>query len=235
MHPDFYWSLNYWLDEFVQLWRRQPKQMWFQLIVSLVGLAAFWNTYRLIVQGASRWAPLNGLALTLLIFMVLVSMERRRYGEPYVFNRGQSYLFMAGPWLVPHMFGVAALGWKYHAAEIPVWMREWWVFWVVGPTLLVVVAVVFHFADTPRYWDASCGSMLKSPSKWWLNRWQMPILVTLVLIAVVPTWWTSGRERWISMAMVCVCILLGLWDDRRKLNPRNQHVKWDPRKFARVL
>lgn len=235
MRPDFYWSLNYWLDEFVQLWRRQPKQMWFQLIVSLIGLVAYWNTYRLIVQGVSRWAPLNGLALTLLIFMALVFMERRRYGEPHVFNRGQSYLFTAGPFIVPQLFGLAALGWKSHAAEIPQLLKGWWMFWVVGLTLLVVVAVVFHFADTPRYWDTGYGSALKSPSKWWLNHWQMPILVTLVLIAVVPTWWISGWERWVSIALVCLCAALGLWDDRRKLNPYNQHVKWNPQKFQRVI
>ena len=234
MRPDFYWSMVYWSQELRQYLGRR-KQYVFYVGASVVGLVCYAYAFGAITRRTEFAATYSGLVLTLIVFWCLARIFESNPDTQKlrpIYHRGQSYLFMAGPILMPVLFNKAWHVWHYHGAELSSWVWSWWWF-LAGLGLIWVFGVLFRLVDEGRY-TGNAASMLKSPSKWWLNKWQMPACMALVAVTVVPTWWVASPERPWTIALVVICAVLAAIDGLRKLDVYEQHVQWDAVHFKRV-
>ncbi len=236
MRPDFYWSMVYWSHELRQHMGRHKQQV-FYAGASMVGLLLYLALYASVTGGVMWLAGIGSVFLTITVFALLVmgfEVNAETHKVRPIYHRGQSYLFMAGPILMPVLLMLTAQVWSKHWNELAM-ERSWLWFWG-GFVLIGAFGVLFHLVDSGRYTDPSrdAASMLKSPSKWWLNKWQMPVSLTLVAVTVAPTWWIPSSERPWTIGVTVFCVVLAVLDGLRNLDPFEQHVQWDAVHFKRV-
>ena len=233
MRPDFYWSMVYWSQELQQYLGRR-KQRVFYVGASMVGLLLYLGLYASVTGGVMWLTCIGSVFLTITVFALLVAgfeVNAETHKLRPLYHRGQSYLFMGGPVLLSLLLMLTAHVWSKHWNELAM-ERSWLWFWS-GFVLIGAFGVLFRLVDEGRY-TGDAASMLKSPSKWWLNKWQMPVSLTLVTVTVAPTWWISSPERPWTITLVVICAVLAAIDGLRKLDVYEQHVQWDAVHFKRV-
>lgn len=209
-------------------WLTHPTQDQFYNQTAFLGTLLFSMSWTSTVTGY-WWAA--GVTVALLAMGIFViyrhTYERPRRGKVLpVYNRGQSYLFMAGPLLVP-MCVIAAHAWLLHGAAMPWWLSHW-PGYLVSFAVMQFVGVVFRRFDEPRYKGTL---MLESPTKRWTNHWQMQGCVTVLLTAIVPTWFMPGPEKFWTIGGAVLLAACGIADAFRKLLAEKQHVGWNKELF----
>ncbi len=214
-----------------------PKQYWFYGIASLAGLASYVKLCMAIAQGnldATLWASLSLTALVFGILVLFCEKDPQTHRLRRLFGRGRSWSFMAGPFLIVPTLVIAARIWGERGDTIPSWAHQWWWTWL-GFGAVIVFGFVFRTGDNKRYREHGCESMLKSPSKWWLDHWQMPVGFGVVFTMVMPTWFRLDTAALWTIALLACWVLLAVMDFYRDLDPRDQHVPWDVQNFRVAL
>lgn len=202
----------------------------FYWMASVLGLSLYLALFAGITGGVVWLAGVAGYMLTIVVFAIFAwGFEPNPKLRP-LYHRGQSYLFMAGPVLAPTMFMVSAETWHYYGDMAPPFLRSWWWF-AAGSVVIWGFGRLFRSVDHERYIRKHAKLMLRSPSKWWLDRWQMPVSVAVIVTAVLPTWYMPGPAKWLTSGLVVICAVLAAIDGARDLDPFEQHIRWSVARF----
>jgi hypothetical protein len=141
----------------------------------------------------------------------------------------QSWVFMFGGPVLALVIGFAVAGWS-KSDDLPDYLAaDWWP--VAGFIAGQACGFFWRLFDNRRYHNLGLYQMLKSPSKWWIDYVQMPLAFALVLTWVFPMiimWGPYAVQMLVLMFGVSVLIAK---DGCTRLNPHDQHIRWNAREF----
>lgn len=215
------------------LWR--SKQTKFELIARAVGLVLF-VAISACVRGGSAAGYAFAMICSYLLFVAIFiglahAYEKDEDGKVRMLTsvRRNSWTHLFGGMLMSIIMITTVSAWE---------TRDWvpgfasngqWP--IIGFGAGLAFGYFWRRIDNGRYLDLGLPSMLKSPTKWWVDHVQMPMGFALIVTWCVPPL-AGGAPYSVGLsALLSALGLLVIADAFRKLNPRDQHILWDPKRF----
>lgn len=213
--------------------KRPTKQQVFYGFASLMGLILYWLLTKDIADGSVALVIAGTAYLTMLCFALLVGYLEWPPGarQPRrIFHSEQSWSLMVGPLIMIPMFTMTARIWAERSDTIPSWAHQWW--WTLaGLGVLFAFGALQRVVCNGRYRMLGYASVLKSPSRWWFDHWQVPICAAVVVTRVIPTWFAAdGLALW-TIVLCLYWVGFAVIDHFRDLHPQDQYVEWDEQNF----
>lgn len=214
-------------------WR--SKQTKFEVGAYLTGMALFLVISICILNGGAAAAAIAmavAFALFTAVFFVLAHrLEKDEEGQvrTLLSLRRQSWTFLFGGLLMMYITATCIVAWDYRDRMPDYTQQMWWP--VAGYLFGMACGSFWRVFDNGRYLDLGLPSMLKSPTKYWVDYVQMPMGAALIMTWCVPVIVAWGPYSGILLALLGVLVCLMIVDGLRKLNPLDQHIKWNPKTF----